>query len=51
MHFNLTCLLICKLYSIVNVEKLHLYEPHLIYDQGNDVQLPSIEDFLLEISG
>ena len=33
------------MYSVVNVEKLCLYEPPLIDDQGSDVQLPSIEDF------
>ena len=35
-----------KIYSIVNVENLRLYEPPLIDDQGSDIQLPSIEDFL-----
>ena len=35
-----------KIYSVVNVENLHLYEPPLIDDQGSDVQLPSIEDSL-----
>ena len=34
-----------QMYSVVNVENLQLYEPHLIDDQGSDVQLPSIEDF------
>ena len=34
-----------QIYSVVNVENLHLYEPHLIDDQGSDVQLHSIEDF------
>ena len=34
-----------QMYSIVNVENLHLYEPPLINDQGSDVQLPSIEYF------
>ena len=40
-------------YSVVNVEKLCLYEPPLIDDQGSDVRLPSIEylspEFLDEI--
>ena len=36
-----------KMYSVVNVENLRLYEPPLIDDQGSDVQLPSIEDFSL----
>ena len=34
-----------KMYSVVNVEKLRLYEPPLIDDQGSDVKLPSIEYF------
>ena len=33
------------MYSVVNVEKLHFYEPPLINDQEIDVQLPSIEYF------
>ena len=33
------------MYSVDNVENLHLYEPPLIDDQGSDLQLPSIEDF------
>ena len=37
-----------KIYSIVNVENLRLYEPPLIGDQGQSVQIPSIEDFSLE---
>ena len=37
-----------KMYSVVYVENLCLYEPPLIDDQGSDVQLPSIEYFLLE---
>ena len=35
-----------QMYSVVNVENLHLYEPPLIDDQGSDGQLPSIEYFL-----
>ena len=34
-----------QMYSIVNVENVHLYEPPLIVDQESDIQLPSIEDF------
>ena len=34
-----------KMYLVVNVENLHLYEPPLIDDQGSDVQLLSIEYF------
>ena len=37
-----------KIYSVVNAENLRLYEPPWIDDQGRYVQLPSIEDFLLE---
>ena len=37
-----------QIYSIVNVENLRLYEPHLIEDQGESVHIPSIEDFSLE---
>ena len=32
-----------QMYSVVNVEKLRLYEPPLIDDQGGDVHMPSIE--------
>lgn len=34
-----------KIYFVVNVEKLRLYEPPLIQDQGEHVQIPSIEEF------
>ena len=34
-----------QIYSIVNVENLKLFEPPLIDDQGEHVQLPSIDDF------
>jgi len=37
-----------QIFSIVNVENLILYEPPLIEDQGDNVQIPSIEDFSLE---
>ena len=33
-----------QIYSIVNVEKLRLYELPFIEDQGESVQIPSIED-------
>jgi hypothetical protein len=36
------------MYVVVNVENLNLYEPPLIDDQGEHVQIPSIDDFLLE---
>jgi hypothetical protein len=34
-----------QIYSVVNVENLRLFEPPLIDDQGEHVQLPSIDDF------
>ena len=34
-----------QIYSIVNVDNFRLFEPPLIYDQGDHVQLPSIDDF------
>jgi hypothetical protein len=34
-----------QMYAVVNVENLKLYEPPLIYDQGDHVQIPSIDDF------
>ena len=36
-----------KIYSVVNVENLRLIEPPLIDDQGENVQLPSIDYFSL----
>ena len=33
-----------KIY-VVNVDNLRLYEPPLIQDQGENVQIPSIEYF------
>jgi hypothetical protein len=32
-----------KIYAVVNVENLRLYEPPLIYDQGEHVHIPSID--------
>lgn len=37
-----------QIYSVVNVENLRLFEPPLIDDQGEHVQLPSIDDLSLE---
>ena len=37
-----------QMYAVVNVENLTLYEPHLIDDQGEHVQIPSIDDLSLE---
>jgi len=34
-----------QIYVIVNVENLRLYEPPLIEYQGENSQIPSIEDF------
>jgi hypothetical protein len=36
------------IYSVVNVEKLILYEPPMIEDQGESFQIHSIEYFSLE---
>ena len=38
-----------KIYVVVNVENLRLYEPPLIEDQGENIQIPYIEDFSLEL--
>ena len=37
-----------QIYSVVNVEKLRLYEPPMIEDQGENVHIPTIEDFAPE---
>ena len=42
-HFDLPPYM--KMYVVVNVENLKLYEPPLIDDQGEHVQIPSIDDF------
>jgi hypothetical protein len=34
-----------KIYSVVNVENLRLYEPSMIEDQGENVHIPTIEYF------
>jgi hypothetical protein len=34
-----------QMYAVVNVENLRLYEPPLIDDQGEHVQIPSIDEF------
>jgi hypothetical protein len=33
------------MYSMVNVENLKLYEPPIIMDQGENVSVPSVDDF------
>ena len=42
-HLNLPPYM--QMYEVVNVENLRLYEPPLIDDQGEHVQIPSIDDF------
>jgi hypothetical protein len=37
-----------QMYAVFNVENLRLYEPRLIDDQGEHVQILSIDDFLLD---
>jgi hypothetical protein len=37
-----------QIYLVVNVGKLRLYEPPMIEDQGESVQIPSIDVFSLE---
>ena len=34
-----------QIYSVVNVENLKLYEPPMIMDERENVQVPSIDDF------
>ena len=34
-----------QMYAVVNVENLRLFEPPLIKEQGEHVQLPSIDNF------
>ena len=33
-----------QIYFVVNVENLRLFKPPLIYDQGDHVQMPSIDN-------
>ena len=33
------------MYSVVNVENLKLYEPPMIMDEVEDVQVPTVDDF------
>ena len=37
-----------QMYFMVNVENLKPYEPPMIMDQGENVQIPSIVDLSLE---
>jgi hypothetical protein len=34
-----------KIYSVVNVENLKLYEPPMIMDEDGSIQVPTIDDF------
>ena len=45
---NAFCLdlpLYMQIYSVVNVENLKLYEPPMIVDEDENVQVPSVDDF------
>jgi hypothetical protein len=37
-----------QIYSVVNVENLKLYEPPMIIDEDESIQVPIIEDFYRE---
>ena len=37
-----------QIYSVVNVDKLKLYEPSMIMDEDESAQIPSIDDFAPE---
>ena len=37
-----------QIYSVVNVENLKLYEPPMIVDEDENVQVPSVDDFAPE---
>ena len=37
-----------QIYSVINVDKLKLYEPPIIMDEDLSAQLPSIDDFALK---
>ena len=37
-----------QIYSVVNVENLKLYEPPMIVDEDENVQVPSLDDFAPE---
>jgi len=46
--FHLHLLAYMHIYSVVNAENLRLFEPFLIEDPKEQIQLPSINDLLLE---
>jgi hypothetical protein len=37
-----------QIYSVVNLENLKLFEPPMIMDQGEEVSIPSFDEFSLE---
>ena len=37
-----------QIYSVVNVDKLKLYEPPMVMDEDESAQVPSIDDFAPE---
>jgi hypothetical protein len=37
-----------QIYSVVNVKNLKLFEPPMIMDQGEEVSIPSVDEFSLE---
>jgi hypothetical protein len=37
-----------EIYSVVNVENLKLFEPHMIMDQDEEVSIPLVDEFALE---
>jgi hypothetical protein len=39
-----------KIYSVVNIENLKLFEPPMIMDQDEEVSIPSVDDFSHEYS-
>jgi hypothetical protein len=34
-----------QMYSVVNVENLKLYEPPMIMDEDESIQVPTVDDF------
>ena len=43
LHLDLP--LYMQIYSVVNVENLKLYEPPMIVDEDENVQVPPVDDF------
>jgi hypothetical protein len=43
--FRLDILAYMQMYSVVNVENLKLYEPPMIMDEDESIQVPSVDDF------